>query len=317
MTIVKRVLVAGELNVDLLLVGYHTFPTPGQEVLVDGFQMALGSASAICAAGLARLGTAVRFAGVIGRDLWGDYCLESLRERGVDVSAVQRHSTVHTGVTVSISSAADRALVTYLGAITALHAADISDDLLRSAQHLHVSSYYLQQGLRSECAELFSRATALGLTTSLDPGFDPAERWDSDIREVLRSVDVFLPNESELAGITRCTDTADSLRVLQNGRTLTVAKLGAHGAVALMEGRLVAQPPFSVQPVDTTGAGDSFNAGFLHAWLQGQSLQRALMLAAACGAVSTLSVGGATGQATLEEAEALMKQQSVHVTSGS
>src|SRR5215472_2598563 len=116
----KRVLVAGEINADLLLVGYKLFPQPGGEVLVDDSQMALGSASAICAMGLSRLGTPVSFVGVVGNDVWGEYCLSALRSRGIDLSAVRVDSAVKTGVTVSISTTVDRALVTYLGASTSL-----------------------------------------------------------------------------------------------------------------------------------------------------------------------------------------------------
>jgi sugar/nucleoside kinase (ribokinase family) len=307
--VAKRVLIAGEINVDLLLVGYRTFPTPGREVLVDDFQMALGSASAICAMGLAKLGTAARFAGVVGADVWGEHCLDALRKQGIDVSPVRVDATTKTGVTVSISSSSDRALVTYLGAITALKATDMGDDLLRSVDHLHVSSYYLQENLRRGCSELFARASRLGLTTSLDPGFDPAEEWGADLVQVLKEVDVFLPNEVELEAITRRKDVAEALKTLDNGRTLTGAKLGPRGAMTFVMGEILSRPAFPVDALDTTGAGDSFNAGFLHSWLRREPLGRALALGATCGALSTLGIGGTAGQPTLDQAEAFLHQQ--------
>jgi sugar/nucleoside kinase (ribokinase family) len=303
----KKVLVAGELNVDLILQGYSAFPEPGKEVLVDDFSMVLGSASAICAMGLARLGTPVAFLSRVGDDPWGRYCLECLQGRAIDVSRVVRDPDLKTGVTVAVTSSRDRALVSYLGSIAALQGKDVSDGAFAGFSHLHVSSYFLQQGLRPGLEDVFARATRAGLTISLDPGFDPSESWSDDLRRTLSQVDVFLPNEVELAGITRTSDVAEALRTLANGRTRTVAKLGREGAATIDDGRLLRVPPFPIEPVDTTGAGDSFDAGFLHAWLQGQPVQSALRLGAACGALSTLGLGGTARQATLAEAEAFMR----------
>jgi sugar/nucleoside kinase (ribokinase family) len=303
----KKVLVAGELNVDLILQGYSAFPEPGKEVLVDDFSMVLGSASAICAMGLARLGTPVAFLSRVGDDPWGRYCLECLQGRAIDVSRVVRDPDLKTGVTVAVTSSRDRALVSYLGSIAALQGKDVSDGAFAGFSHLHVSSYFLQQGLRPGLEDVFARATRAGLTISLDPGFDPSESWSDDLRRTLSQVDVFLPNEVELAGITRTSDVAEALRILANGRTRTVAKFGREGAATIDDGRLLRVPPFPIEPVDTTGAGDSFDAGFLHAWLQGQPVQSALRLGAACGALSTLGLGGTARQATLAEAEAFMR----------
>jgi len=303
----RKVLVAGELNVDLILQGYSAFPEPGKEVLVDDFSMVLGSASAICAMGLARLGTPVAFLSRVGDDPWGRYCLECLQDRGIDVSRVVRDPDLKTGVTVAVTSSRDRALVSYLGSIAALRGEDVSDGAFAGFSHLHVSSYFLQQKLRHGLADVFTRATRAGLTTSLDPGFDPSESWSDDLGQTLRQVDVFFPNEVELQGITHTSDVAEALRTLENGRTRTVAKLGREGAATLEDGRLLRIPAFPIEPVDTTGAGDSFDAGFLHAWLRGEPVERALRLGAACGALSTLGLGGTAHQATLAEAEAFMK----------
>jgi len=302
----KKVMVAGELNVDLILQGYHDFPQPGKEVLVDDFAMVLGSASAICAMGLARLGTPVAFLAKVGDDPWGRYCLECLTSRGIDTTRVRFEPGLKTGVTVGITSPRDRALVSFLGSIAALTGEDVSDDALRGFQHLHVSSYFLQQRLRPSIADVFARAGRLGLTTSLDPGHDPSESWGDDLRLTLQHVDVFLPNEVELRGLAGTGDVEDALRRLENGRTRTVAKLGREGAAALDGGRFVRVPAFQVEPLDTTGAGDSFDAGFLHAWLGGEPLEAALRFGAACGALSTLGLGGTARQADRAEAEAFM-----------
>lgn len=303
-----RFLIIGELNPDLILQGYRTFPSAGREVLVEDAVLALGSASAICAAGLARLGNRVSFAAKVGRDMWGDFCLEALSNAGVDVSSVIRDPAVKTGLTVSITSSRDRALVTYTGAIAALRASDIEEAVLAGFQHLHISSYYLQEGLRPGCRALFAAAHAHGLSSSLDPGYDPSERWGPDILGTLSEVDVFLPNEVELRAISGCEDPVEALRALSNGRTLTVAKLGAAGCMALEGRQVILTPAFPVQPVDTTGAGDSFNAGFLHAWLRKRPLAEALRFAAACGAISTLGPGGTGHQATEQQAEEMLHE---------
>lgn len=288
--------------------GYNKFPTPGREVLANDFQMTLGSASAICATGLARLGNQVCFAGVVGKDLWGEYCVNVLRDERVDVSAVRTIPDMKTGVTVSISNASDRALITFPGTIGALSANDISDDLLQSVDHLHVSSYFLQSQLRGDCPGLLRRASGFGLTTSLDPGFDPAEQWDSQILDLLSGVDVFLPNEVEIAALTKQGDIAEALRVLDNGHTLTVVKLGSRGTATRVSNKVVSCPALNIRSVDTTGAGDSFNAGFLHAWLRHAVVDDALLFACACGALSTRAPGGIAGQPSFDEAQAFLVQ---------
>ncbi len=297
-----KVLIAGELNVDLVLQNYSSFPTLGREVLVEDISLTLGSASAICASALAKLGAGVSFIGKVGQDAWGDLCLNSLAAAGVDCSLVARLSTLKTGITVSITSSKDRALVTYLGSSAELHASDIQIEDLKRFDHLHVSSFFLQRGLRPGLKALLERAHEHGLTTSLDPGFDPENAWGQDLIGILDEVDVFLPNEVELQALSQKRTPAEGLHALKNGRTLIVAKLGAQGCMALQEEQSFAVPAFPVKAVDTTGAGDTFNAGFLRAWLAGEGLCEAMRFAAACGALSTLASGGSAGQPSAAQA---------------
>jgi sugar/nucleoside kinase (ribokinase family) len=307
----KRVLVVGEINIDLICQGYHAFPSLGREVLVDDFRMVLGSASAICAMGLARLGTPVAFFGKVGDDPAGHFCLDAMRARAIDLGAVVVSSELKTGVTVAITSAADRALVSFLGSIASLSETDVPRALFDSADHVHVSSYYLQEALRPGVAKLFRDAKAAGLTTSLDPGFDPSEQWGPDLPDTLRSVDVFFPNEVELRGLSGLDDPEESVRRLQGASpgVRVIAKLGSRGAMAFDDqGRLVHAPAPRVEVTDTTGAGDSFDAGFLHAWLGGAGLGDCLRLGAACGALSTRGLGGTATQPDLAEARALLER---------
>jgi sugar/nucleoside kinase (ribokinase family) len=304
---VAYVLIVGELNVDLVLQNCQGLPAAGQEVLAEDFLLTLGSASAICAAGLARLGDDVAIVSKVGGDAWGEFCVDRLRDAGVDVRGVMTDARLKTGVTVSISGPADRALVTVPGATRGLTLQDLVGLRFDGHGHLHVSSYFLQTGLRPGCAELFRRATAAGWTTSLDPGFDPAEEWGPDLRETLRLVDVFFPNDVELRALGGTADPIGAIRALDNGRTLIVAKLGCRGCMALDDGEPIGVAPPHVATLDTTGAGDSFNAGFLHAWLRGDALRVCLRTASACGALSTRAIGGTTSQPSLAELDACLE----------
>jgi sugar/nucleoside kinase (ribokinase family) len=306
---VKRVLVAGDVNVDVILRNAHAFPALGKEVVVDDCELGLGGASAICAHGLARLGNAVSFATRLGNDLWADFCLSRLVAAGVDVSPVVHDPELKTGTTVSLTSCTDRALVTFTGSTASLRGRDIPDEVLRGFSHLHVSSYYLQAGLRSECRELFARATNLRLTTSIDCGFDPSEQWETDLLDTLIQTDLFFPNEVELRGLTGATEPRAALARLENGRTRTIAKLAARGCATLDRGKIVHVPAFQIEAVDTTGSGDSFDAGFLHGFLRAKPLLECLRLGAACGALSTLGLGGATTQPDVLELTAFLESR--------
>jgi len=302
----KRVLFIGEINVDLVFKNCQALPSPGREVLAEDFIMAPGSSSMICAMGLARLGNPVAFHGKLGADSWGDYCLDALRAAGIDIASVRPDATLRTGATVSLSTPQDRALVTFPGAIDTLRADEVSDALLAGADHLHVSSYYLQRALRPDCRQLFARARGAGLSTSLDPGFDPQQAWATDLLDTLTEVDLFLPNELELAAITGHDEVLAGLHALDNGRTQTVVKRGQLGCASLEQGHLLQVPAFAVDPIDSTGAGDSFDAGFLHAWLRDLPLFDCLRWGSACGSLSTRSIGGTAGQASASEVQTLL-----------
>jgi sugar/nucleoside kinase (ribokinase family) len=302
-----RILVAGELNPDLILRNYQSFPAPGKEVLVEDLHLTLGSSSAICAVGLARLGNRVAFAANVGSDMYGDFCLAALDREGIDVTRVNRRADLKTGVTVSITSSADRALVTYPGAIASLQAEDLPDSVFPGFAHFHVSSYFLQGALRRGLKGLFGRARRMGLSTSLDPGYDPSEQWSPELIDTLQEVDVFLPNETEIRGITGCKDVHEGVRLLDNGHTLVAAKLGPEGAISFCRGTSFRAGAFPTEVVDTTGAGDSFDAGFLHAWLRRRPLQDCLHFASACGALSVRGLGGTTAQPAEEEVETFLR----------
>jgi sugar/nucleoside kinase (ribokinase family) len=296
------VAVVGELNADLILRGDVT-PSFGQvEKLIDDATLTLGSSSAIFACGAARLGLRVTFVGVVGDDEFGRFVVGELAARGVDTGGVVVDPTIKTGLTVILSRGDDRAILTYSGSIAALRYAEIDQSLLARARHLHLGSYFLLDALRPDVPRLFEAARARGSSTSLDTNYDPSERWDGGLGEVLRHIDIFLPNETELRAIAGTDDTAAALARLAGPSRIVAAKLGARGAVVRRGEEVRHVAPVPVDVVDTTGAGDSFDAGFVYGYLAGWELERALRLAAACGSLSTRAVGGTGGQVTLAEA---------------
>ena len=207
-------LVAGEINPDLILSDPNLAVRFGQhEALVETATMTVGSSAVIFACGAARLGLRVAFVGVVGDDLFGRYMLESMVARGVDVSHVIVDSSQQTGLSVILSRGVDRAILTHAGAIGALRAADIPNDLLRQARHLHVTSYFLQDALRPDLSELFAHARSLGLSTSLDTNWDPQERWIG-VEQTLAETTVFLPNDAEALALTGKTDVESAARAL-------------------------------------------------------------------------------------------------------
>ena len=299
------VVVVGDINADLILSGDVT-PVFGQvEKLLDDAGLLIGGSATIFACGAARLGLRVAFIGKVGDDVFGRFMREALAGRGVDVSGVAVDPAVKTGLTVILSRVHDRAMLTYAGTIGALRYDEINLDLLSSARHLHLGSYYLLENLLPDVPHLFAEAQRRGLTVSLDTNYDPAERWDSGIAETLRHVDIFLPNETELARILRLDDWRAALAQAAQTVPTVAVKLGAQGAAVQQGSEFVQKPVLPVTVVDTTGAGDSFDAGFVYGHLQGWPLERTLALAMACGACSTRAAGGTAAQPTLEEALAL------------
>jgi sugar/nucleoside kinase (ribokinase family) len=300
-----KVLVVGELNADLIFSGFSALPQPGKEVLANDFSLELGSSSAICAAGLARLGTAVSFLGKVGADVLGRFCMDELTRFGVDIGLVRVDSSLKTGITASFS-AEDRALATFPGAIAELRAGEIAASILTGFSHLHVSSYYLQRGLQPGLPGLFRAARQAGLTVSLDPGHDPSEQWSQGLAEAVEHCDVLFLNEVELAGLSGNSNVTEGLRTVSNGRTIVVAKLGKRGCAALAGGCYYSAEAIEVEAIDTTGAGDSFNAGFLHAWLRRLPIESCLECGSICGGFSTRKLGGCGGQAGWADVEQRM-----------
>jgi sugar/nucleoside kinase (ribokinase family) len=294
------ILVAGEINPDLILTGDVAPAFDQTEKLIDSATLRIGSSSAIFACGAARLGLQVALIGVCGDDIFGHFMLDEMQKRGVDVSNVIVRQNGETGLSVILDRASDRAILTHSGLISALRASDISDTLLRRARHLHVASYFLQTNLQRDLPDLFRRARLFGLTTSLDTNYDPSEKW-TGFDELLSVTTVFLPNEKEATSLSGESDVDAAAERLRSKVELLGIKLGAKGALGVMENEHAKVSSMPVDVVDTVGAGDSFDAGFLYGYLNHWSLEKSLRLGCICGALSTQRSGGTEGQPTLAE----------------
>jgi len=294
------ILVAGEINPDLILTGDVTPKFDQVEKLVDDAKLSIGSSSAIFACGAARLGLKVAFIGLCGEDVFGRFMLDEMHKRDVDVSNVIVRPDGQTGLSVILNQSSDRAILTYPGLIPELQASDISDVLLCQARHLHVASYFLQTNLQPHLPNLFRRARSLGLSTSLDTNYDPTEKW-LGLDELLSVTNVFLPNQKEAVSLSAESNVELAASKLGSRVEALPIKLGADGALGIHEGATVRVASIPVKVIDTVGAGDSFDAGFIYGYLNRWSFEKSLQFAAVCGALSTQAAGGTDGQPTLDE----------------
>ena len=304
-----KILVIGELNVDIVATGLHSVPEMGAEILAENCELTLGSASAIFAAGMAKLGHEVTFISHVGEDYFGDFCLGSLKQLGISTRNVTRKREQKTGVTIALSGKRDRALVTYAGAVATFKADSIDQALMSRHDHVHLTSYYLQTGLRPSFADLFRQAKASGLTTSFDPNSDPNDKWDKNINAVLYYTDVLFVNEREAMKLTRSKSLNSALKTLGAKVDCAVGKRGARGATAIQNEKTFNDSGFKVRAIDTTGAGDSFDAGFVSAYLRKAPLAECLRIGNACGALSAMGAGGTAGQPTQDELQKFIRSQ--------
>jgi sugar/nucleoside kinase (ribokinase family) len=287
------VTIAGELNLDLILYGLPEQLLPERELLADRMMLTLGSSSAIVAHNLAVLGSRVGFQSRIGDDSLGQIALERLKQGKVDVSNVRVvPGAITTGLTVILHHQSWRNILTYAGTIAELIWEDLDLDYLADSRHFHLSSYYLQRAMQPRMVELFRYMKAKGLTVSLDTNDDPEDKWEGGLSEVLRHVDVFLPNEREACKAAGTEDLEEAIGKLSKLVPLVVVKLGPKGARAQRGTEKVTSPSKEVVPVDTVGAGDSFDAGFLHQYVRGADLATCLASGNLAGALSTTRPGG-------------------------
>lgn len=285
--------IAGELNLDLILYGLPEALPLERELLASGACLTLGSSSAIVAHNAARLGLTVGFATKVAADPMGTIALERLAESGVNLDrVVYARGEESTGVTVLLTHEHGRNILTYPGTMASMTLKELDLEYLASARHFHLSSVFLQTELRRGMATLLRFLRQNGVTVSLDTNDDPADKWDGVVSDLLPWVNVLLPNEREACRIAGQTNLSDALAFLSRHVPVVVAKCGREGAIVQAGSERWNVPAVTVTPVDTIGAGDSFNAGFLAAYLKGADLPACARAGTITGALSTLRAGG-------------------------
>jgi sugar/nucleoside kinase (ribokinase family) len=285
--------IAGEINLDLIMYGLPVTMPVERELLGTDFRLTLGSSSAILAHNLAVLGLHVGFVCLVGQDALGKVALERLGAGGVDLSRVRvSEESTATGVTVILPHGKERHILTYLGTMAELRRQDLDIEYLKSARHFHLSSLFLQHSLERDVPALFKELKEAGLTISLDTNDDPSGEWGGVFDELLAYVDVLLPNEMEACRMTKKETVNEALEELARRVPCVAIKCGSRGSVVRASAETYSAPAVSVTPVDTIGAGDSFNAGFLFGWLRGWTPEQCAYAGNITGALSTLGVGG-------------------------
>ena len=290
------VLVVGDLNVDLILNKINKTPQIGEEQRADEMDLVMGGSTAIFACNIAKLGSSVEFMSKLGDDSFGKFLLKEMALNNVGTGSIIVDPSLRTGATVIFILNNDRMMVTYPGSMEHLEIGEITDDILGSARHIHTSAIFFQPLLKKGLADLFGRAKEMGLTTSMDTQWDPEEAWDLDLEKVLPNLDFFLPNEDEFIRLAGKPDLDSALKSLEHYNTCFVIKRGPKGALMVHHNKRteIASAPIT-KIVDTIGAGDSFNAGFIHAYLNGKDPEACLEEGNRTAAVSTTAPGGLSG----------------------
>jgi len=288
------VIAIGELNVDLILNKIDGEPEIGKEKFARDMILTLGSSTAIFAANVASLGTKTAFVGMIGQDSFGDLIKKSLASKNVNTDLLIETDKHASGATIVLSYDEDRANVTYQGAMDFMSFKDIDKTIFEETRHIHISSIFMQSGIKQDLTDILSYALEKGATTSLDTQWDPTEKWDFDYAKILPNVSVFLPNEKELILLTHSANIDEAIDKIKPYINICVIKRGNQGSWMVLHGGAIHNlPPFlNKNVVDTIGAGDSFNSGFINQFIKGESPEKCQQFGNLMGAINTTASGG-------------------------
>jgi sugar/nucleoside kinase (ribokinase family) len=306
--------VIGELNLDLILSGLPQELELEREHLANDLSITLGSSSAIFAHNLACLGNKVGFSSCIGSDPFGEICVKRLGESGVDLSRVRRLPGKTTGLTVILPQRKQRFILTYPGTMSDMTDRELELSYVFNARHLHVSSYFLQRGMRPHLVEIYRKAKQAGLTTSLDTNDDPADRWSGDVQLLFKHLDILLPNEREACKLAQVEPVEKAAEVLAQKVPILVIKRGGQGAIARVGMEKYSDYPPVVDMVDPVGAGDSFNAGFIHQFVRGAKVEECLRFGNIVGALSVTRAGGTEAFRDAQYRESFLKKHAATVS---
>ena len=305
------IIALGELNVDLILNQIEGEPEVGKEKFAKQMTLTLGSSTAIFAANAAAIGAKVAFCGMIGDDSFGDLVESSLKAKGVDTRFLIRQNKYATGATICMSYDEDRANLTYQGAMDYMSLDDIDPEVFKQAKHIHISSIFMQSGVKRDLKKILELCKQNGVTTSLDSQWDPTEQWDINLEEILPLVTVFMPNETELKFLTRSETLDEAIEKIRPIVNAAVIKCGSKGSILMRKGQpdRKQEALLNQNVVDCIGAGDSFNSGFITRLAAGDDLARCQEYGNMTGAVNTTAAGGTTAFTSREDVERVGRER--------
>ncbi|MDQ6422307.1 carbohydrate kinase family protein [Paenibacillus sp. LHD-117] len=287
-------IVIGDANIDLVVAGCNEIPAPGQEVFVRQMTLHVGGGAALFSLALAKLGMKVAFNGIVGEDGFGQFVRDQFSRYGIDTRYIRTSRKNNTGISIAINPEKDRSFISYAGTNSELCLKQLDMDSVALGRHVHLTGYRGSHN-HQEYVDVARKLKALGLTTSLDVGWDDTGEWHRGIFELMKDVDVFFMNEMEAMHYTGKPTIRECVGELSRHSRHFVLKLGPEGAVATVEGKTMYRSGFQVPVIDTTGAGDSFNAGYIYGFLNGKKTEQCLLYANACGAMSVSQFGGSSG----------------------
>ena len=289
------ILCAGDVNIDLIVPDFQGLPSPGEEAIVSDMTLCLGGGAALTAAGAGKLGMRTALYASSGDDPFGKSLRELLEHVGVDCSLMDYTPGTRTGITISLTDAADRRFLTYRGSGGNFSPDRLPPEYARRARHIHLTGYSSET--HSVYMEMIRhlREEDHTLTFSLDPGWDATGNWSERIFEIAAELDVLFCNETEVLHYTGEISVEQAAQKLAaHSGNIAVVKCGGRGALACQGKEVAFVPAKEVRVVDTTGAGDSFNSGFLYGMLSGASLKRCLAYGVFCGTATVQDYGGNT-----------------------
>lgn len=296
------VLSAVDVCVDLLVLDSPD-PVFGQkEIMFRDYILEMGGSAAIFLSQCARLNLSALAIGKVGDDMFGDLFLERFSASGTDISGIEKDKHLKTGLGIALCRDNDRAILTYAGTIDGVSAEAVSSRIAE-CRHLHISSYYLMRKLRPFWPDILRMARKNEITVSLDGNWDPDEKWDA-LEMLQGQIDLLFVNEAEATAYTQSKNIHTALSILSKNLPNIIIKRGSQGAVSLCGDKYWTCRGFPGSPVDTVGAGDCFDAGYVYGWLNGLPSDLCLDIASFCGSESTREYGGLAGQPSAEQVRA-------------
>ncbi|MBA4168238.1 MAG: sugar kinase [Chitinophagaceae bacterium] len=295
-----QILAVADLCLDILVTGPVQPQFNQVELLADNYSLDLGGSVGIFASQFSKLGGNIALIGKTGNDAAGEFILKRLQHAGVDTGLIAICENKRTSMGLNLYCKNDRAMLTYLGVMELITPALFTDELVSAAHHWHIGGYFLLEKLIPGWPAWLRRLKLNGVTISLDSNWDPSGQWNN-IAELLPMVDVFLPNEAEAMALAGKTDIMESGRLLADLCPLVVIKNGEKGAFVFQDNHAIHYPVPAelvkdLSIVDTTGAGDNFDAGFMYAWLSNKEISVCMEKGFRCAVSSLMALGGIENQ---------------------